>query len=259
MTSDLDRLRRISESDYDSYADTYDLAFDNVVDDLDMWLAFATGRQRVCDMGCGTGRVTRMVASKASVVGIDPSRSMLDRARARVPDSVELRVGRLEEIPATDQEFDLVMCPRGSFSHIATLQGQEAAVRELSRITCPGATVVIDIPHFGVSHPLLADYVDLCEVSRVTKPGRTITFYQESTFEPATRVLRAVHYAMEQFDDARPPVVHQIDLSTKVLTPAELVFLFTPAFKVLDVFGDYDRGPVEAESPRVILAVTRRD
>ena len=60
--------------------------------------------QRVLDLGCGTGRLSRALAEDglARVWGVDASPEMLAVARARLPDSVGLKEGRVEELPFRD-------------------------------------------------------------------------------------------------------------------------------------------------------------
>ena len=53
--------------------------------------------QRILDLGCGTGELTKLIADRgAEVVGIDSSTSMITAARKRFP-SVEFRVARAEQ------------------------------------------------------------------------------------------------------------------------------------------------------------------
>src|SRR4051794_14429692 len=56
---------------------------------------------RVLDVGCGTGEFTSRLAERVpqgSVVGIDPSPSQIETARAHETDRVELICGRAEEL-----------------------------------------------------------------------------------------------------------------------------------------------------------------
>jgi trans-aconitate 2-methyltransferase len=64
-----------------------------------------TGDENVLDAGCGTGKVTALIAQRVPrgrVIGIDASRSMIDEARKRLPPEVELIVGDLLDIELAD-------------------------------------------------------------------------------------------------------------------------------------------------------------
>jgi SAM-dependent methyltransferase len=69
-------------------------------------LAPRTG-ERILDLGCGTGKLTRALADRgASVLGVDASPDMLAQARAAYPE-LELALERGEALPY-DAEFDAI-------------------------------------------------------------------------------------------------------------------------------------------------------
>ena len=66
---------------------------------------------RVLDVGCGTGQLTRALADLAggdNVAAIDPSEAVLAVCRARVPEA-DVRVASAQALPFTDAEFDAVL------------------------------------------------------------------------------------------------------------------------------------------------------
>jgi trans-aconitate 2-methyltransferase len=68
----------------------------DVLDRLDL-----RGDERVLDAGCGTGRVTAALLERlprGDVVGVDGSPAMIDQARERLGDGVDLRVADLLEL-----------------------------------------------------------------------------------------------------------------------------------------------------------------
>jgi SAM-dependent methyltransferase len=103
---------------------------------------------RLVDVGCGTGDVLLMLASlvgpTGSVVGIEPSKTMLAEARRRAGERsmpIELRQGDATRLDLDDASFDGARCER-VFQH---LSAPEAAMAELVRVTKPrGRIVVID-------------------------------------------------------------------------------------------------------------------
>src|SRR5204863_7626473 len=75
--------------------------------------------ERVLDVGCGSGAVTREIArrvgSRGRVAGLDPSPALLVVAReladaAGLGDRVELREGSVLQLPFPDGSFDVVAC-----------------------------------------------------------------------------------------------------------------------------------------------------
>ena len=64
--------------------------------------------ERVLDIGCGTGNhLLLFYRLGLDVTGLDASPYMLDRARARLGHKATLKLGRAEELPFEDNEFDL--------------------------------------------------------------------------------------------------------------------------------------------------------
>ncbi len=67
------------------------------------------GGERLLDVGCGTGDHLLLFRRKGcDVTGIDPSPFMLDVARRKMENRAELRQGTAEDLPFSDNEFDIV-------------------------------------------------------------------------------------------------------------------------------------------------------
>jgi len=65
--------------------------------------------ERVLDVGCGTGNHLLLFCRLGlDITGIDASPYMLDIARSRLGDKASLDIGRAEDLPFEDNEFDLV-------------------------------------------------------------------------------------------------------------------------------------------------------
>ncbi|MFV2171724.1 class I SAM-dependent methyltransferase [Actinomadura sp. LOL_016] len=99
---------------------------------------------RVLDAGCGEGYIARTLAGQgADVLGVDVSQGLIDAASAvpargggPAPSFVRASV---DEIPAGDDEFDLVVCNH-LFSH---LQDPTSAIGEFARVLRSGGRLVV--------------------------------------------------------------------------------------------------------------------
>lgn len=93
-----------------------------------------TKAARVLDLGCGTGDVAMAIAEEGGTpVGLDPSREMLRRARAKAPDLAWVQ-GDALHLPFKDLAFE------GSTSAfvLRNLPERPAAFREQARVLAKG-------------------------------------------------------------------------------------------------------------------------
>lgn len=93
----------------------------------------------VIDIGCGEGRFCRMLRDLgARVVGIDPTRALIDAAKGRDPSGTYLQADA-QSLPLEDARFDLVV----SYLTLIDIPDVRAAIREMSRVLKPGGRLLI--------------------------------------------------------------------------------------------------------------------
>jgi ubiquinone/menaquinone biosynthesis C-methylase UbiE len=139
-----------SKLDYaDTDADAFWRSGDEVVDrSLGMFGLSFNGSERVLDIGCGVGRLTRALSTRAaSVVGIDVSDEMVKQAREAVADlgNVDIQLGNgtdLAGLPDSsfDAAFSFVV-----FQHIPDPAVTCTYVREIGRVLRPGGWAVFQV------------------------------------------------------------------------------------------------------------------
>ena len=136
--------------DYDStdIPLAYDRARDHGPEMLQLWMnivASRIGKQRlttILDLGCGTGRFSESLAAHfdAEVVGIDPSKKMLDQAQKKLRDRrVRYDAGRGEAIPLADDSVDLIFTSM-TFHHF---DDPVQVARECRRVLRDGGTALL--------------------------------------------------------------------------------------------------------------------
>lgn len=129
---------------YDGLADWYETFRPGLADhELDaLQRLLGRGNGRCLDLGCGTGVPTSAVVELGwSVVGVDLSADLLDRARSR---GLEVLEAPADALPFDDATFDAAV----SFLTHTDIDGFDAAVAEVARVLRPAAPFV----YLGV-HP----------------------------------------------------------------------------------------------------------
>ncbi len=123
-----------------------------------LFAAFAGIRsgERVLDVGCGTGILSRALidlAPNIEVIGIDPAASYVDWAcRSLRSPRVRFQVGTAEALAFTDAAFDAAL----ALLVVQELADPPRAVREMARVTRRGGYVAACKWDFGNGLPMLS-------------------------------------------------------------------------------------------------------
>lgn len=100
---------------------------------------------RVLEVGVGTGVHADWIQRLCdiNIAGIDLSPEMIDIARARLGDTVDLRIGAAESLPFESESFDGIFCC-ATLHHVADKQ---QAVCEMARVVKPGGRIAFSEPN----------------------------------------------------------------------------------------------------------------
>jgi len=87
--------------------------------------------QKLLEVGCGTGMFLETFwHSGFDVTGLDASKAMLEQARARMGDHVDLHLGHAEHLPFDDNEFDFAVF----ITVLEFCRDPEEAIAEAARV-----------------------------------------------------------------------------------------------------------------------------
>ncbi|MBE9065622.1 methyltransferase domain-containing protein [Leptolyngbya cf. ectocarpi LEGE 11479] len=98
--------------------------------------------EHVLDLGCGTGTLIQQLmhlTPTAIFYGLDTSVEMLNVAKQKLPNSVELWLGSADELPFPDESFDVVV----STNAFHYLRNPSQVIQEVKRVLTPEGRLVI--------------------------------------------------------------------------------------------------------------------
>ena len=125
------------------------------------------GDERVLDVGCGDGYITRSIAARlprGSVVGVDASPRMIEAARSHADPpgtDVGFRIGDVRDLPFV-AEFDVVV----SFNALHWVIDQVAALTAIARALRPDGRVVVQQVCGGPRPSLESTAMTVCATDR---------------------------------------------------------------------------------------------
>ncbi|AOS62059.1 class I SAM-dependent methyltransferase [Actinoalloteichus hymeniacidonis] len=148
-------MTSIPESDqvnnYNSFAEIYNTENESSLENAyyerpaTLRLAGDVAGRKILDAGCGAGPLSKELRDRGALVsGFDKSAGMLEIARKRLGDDVDLRVHDLAEpLPYADGEFDDVIA---SLS-LHYLKDWGPTLAELRRVLRPGGRLIASVNH----------------------------------------------------------------------------------------------------------------
>lgn len=116
--------------------------------------------ERVLDVACGTGVVTRLAADRVgrsgAVAGLDLNPGMLSVARTRASNghAIDWYETSAEAMPLPDASFDVALCQMG----LQFMPDKVQALKEMRRVVGPKGRVVLNFP--GPAPELFAIFAD---------------------------------------------------------------------------------------------------
>jgi ubiquinone/menaquinone biosynthesis C-methylase UbiE len=248
---------------WDEYAAYYDWENAQTVGrrDIAFWKRMASAaRGPVLELGCGTGRVALPVARDgATVVGIDRSQPMLDRARKRVKraglqDKVQLIRGDIRHLPFPDKSFPLVMAPYGILQSLLVERDLAKTLAAVSRVLTKkgtfGLELVADLPAWD-------EYSKRISMRGKRGPnGKPIALVESVIQDRARQITRFEQEFIE--GRGKSAVRKKFGLAFRTLTVPQMVRRLEKAgLEVSALLGDYQGGPWDLRAEVWIILARR--
>jgi SAM-dependent methyltransferase len=138
----------------EAFATHYDRWAADMTDDVPFYVALAKEADGpVVELAVGTGRVAITVARAIgrTVIGIDSSPAMLERARDAGGDLLDLRLGDMRDL-ALDEPAALVYCPARSLLHLPTWSDRRQVFERVASVLAPGGRFAWNV--FAFDHAI---------------------------------------------------------------------------------------------------------
>jgi ubiquinone/menaquinone biosynthesis C-methylase UbiE len=156
--------------------------------------------ERVLDVACGTGLVTRRAAEQVgptgAVTGVDLAPDMIDVAKATEGPAgahIEWHVADAASLPLPDASYDVVLCQMG----LMFMEDRTAALAEMRRVLTPGGRIALNTPGkiqpaFEVMEEAIVAHISpelggfVRAVFSIHDPGALASLLQAAGFENVT-------------------------------------------------------------------------
>jgi glycine/sarcosine N-methyltransferase len=216
------------------------------------------GASRVVDVGCGTGMLAIALARLGlEVTGVDPSESMLAKARVNVEAAgvpvtlVEGGFGDLEQL--VSGRVDAVICTGNALPHVEGREGLARALADMASVLRPGGVVIL---HW-LNHDRLAAQrpAMLPAVLRSTTKGprifaKVLEYSDDGVEFDFVTVTRGADGAWNA-EDRR-------SLHTWVTTVTAREALAEAGFSDVELYGGHDFRAFDPSADESVIAVARR-
>jgi SAM-dependent methyltransferase len=258
----------MSRRSYDP--DLYDALAQGLPGDVDFFLDLAresaSSGHPVLELACGTGRVSIPIArAGVSVVGLDASPAMLERAREKSAELSNIRFveGNMAAF-SLPERFDLVIIPFRSFQHLLTVADQLACLRCIHEHLVPGGRLVINV--FNPNIPMMAEWFGskrgTIQPRRddYTHPrtGRLTRAWETREYRTAAQEVDNTFIDEELSDEGAVISTVHSGYKLRYVWRYEMEHMFARSgFQIEALYGDFARSPFDDDSPEMVWLVRK--
>lgn len=246
---------------YHAIAAFYDLEHDPFHDDIDLLLSFAeVAGDPILEMGCGSGRVLAPLAGAGyTVIGLDRSTTMLDRARSRLTDQkVAARVTLVEgdlagDSPLAGEPFAMVLFTLNALMHLPSPDLQLAALTTARNRLAPGGLLVIDVVNPTPDYLVSLASSPALEWSCSLSDGSMVDKWAFRHVHPVDQVIDTTLW-YDQVSSGGAFLRHRTQFDLRYLHPNELsLMLHAAGFTGIHMYGSYELDPLDDASDRILV------
>lgn len=187
---------------------------------------------RLLDVACGTGKsFIPMLKRGWKVTASDISASMVELARRKVGDAVDLSVADMRDLPNFGQ-FDLVWCLDDAINYLLSGEELEQALGGMRRNLGPGGLLMFDVNALSSYRTFFAEEVV------IEKDGRRLVWKGRSTPDVQPGAISEASFEVlpgEGYDG--PPIAPEMHRQRHFPEAEVLAKLESAGLECLEVFG----------------------
>lgn len=232
-----ERLSQVYDLDWGEFAKKYVSLINELLDERSLDCV------RILDLACGTGSLCAVLAKQGhSVVGIDSSPEMIEKARSRLRKKHDafFDVQEMSRF-SVDGTFDLVTCTFDSINYLLTPKELKGAIGRISGVMKEAGLFIFDSDthrhylnhHQGEYHRQLGGE----------------SFVQKCTYDPEKLIATTIF----EFPDGAVEIHLQRPYDLPELKP----MLAEAGLSVIYAYAHFDKTPFDRSSERLICVTER--
>jgi SAM-dependent methyltransferase len=217
----------------------------------------------ILELGCGTGRVLLPIAEAGHrVCGLDLSPCMLEKCREKLRGSSQEVRDRIRLVEADmiqfelGENFRLISIPFRPFQHLLSVEEHISCLRAAHRHLEPGGNLILDV--FQADLKRLHDPLFLEESKQpweftlpdgrsIRLTDRIVAFHRAAQVNDVEQIFYVTHP-----DGRVERLVHAFQM--RYFFRYEMEHLLARCgFRVVELFGNYDRSPLRDDSPEMLF------
>jgi SAM-dependent methyltransferase len=243
----MDQMEEIQQvrNYYNAILPFYDAALEDR-GDLPFWSAIACrwGSKSILELGCGTGRVTAVLAGQAPTMAADLLIEMLASAQRRAP-AARFVAADLREF-AFASEFDLIVLADDPLAHLTSLHERMKVMQRIADHLTPDGRLVLEGLYRAPGSPRKIPRRE------IHVEGETMFTVEEHWQAADGEGLWNATYRYE----SQSSITEAASLF-RAWTTAEVSRLPEAGLQVEQLWGDFDERPFSEAAPRIVIVGSR--
>jgi len=222
---------------------------------------------KILELGCGTGRVLIPLAEAgAEITGLDISENMLSVCREKLEQKSKKVKNRVRLVRGDmtaftlEETFNVIIIPFRPFQHLITVPDQLSCLRKINQHLVENGKLIFDLFQVDlnrIDNPRYLEEVEdvteyeLPDGRRLRRTHRVAAYHRTEQYNDVELI-----YYLTGKDGATERIVHAFPFRYFFRYEMEHL-LKRSGFKIVNLFGDFDKCPLTDSSPEMIFVAEK--